>query len=249
MTPRRMKEIMVARGIEGLIVFEHPQSSLRLEFDFSPFTSAAVGYGWMHSGLDSVASNLHNDFSKAWSELAHRAYLRPGLAFDGSCSEYSLLCWKSAYCYQESLWGQFDRIPICHYNRANLRELADWYYQFQPDVILGLPWSTYHDLQALGIAIPEDSAFVALQQDGTTLGLTGIDLQSRALATKVVDLVAEKLGRFEKGIPAEAQLVLYDGVWLEGKTLPDKGPFGEPKHLSTAVLGRSPETSVPGAVG
>jgi LacI family transcriptional regulator len=219
MTGRRMKQILLTRAIEGLIAFDHLQVQVEIDFDFSPFASSVIGHGLAKTGLDAVGGNFHNDLSRALHKTIEQGYQTPGLAIDNSYTHQSFHAWKSSYCYQESIIAERERIPVCVYDRDNLVTLGDWYSRHRPDAILGLSWSTYRDLQTLGLNIPNDVGFVTLLQDDRTPNVTGMELQYKAIATRAVDLVAERLRRFEKGLPATPELILIDGTWSEGRTL------------------------------
>ncbi len=221
MSSRRMKQILLARGIEGLVVIDRPEVTSYLDFDFGLFAATAIGRGLARCGLDTVGCNLHDDATRALAEIARKGYQNPGLALDAECCESNLLAWRSAYCYDASLAHRRAEIPVCIYDRNDLQSLAAWYFQHKPDAVLGLPWSTFQDLKSLGIALPSDAGFATMYRDERFQEAAGMRLPFTAIAEKAIDVVADKLRHYQKGVPTKPQLVLYDGVWEDGPSLPD----------------------------
>jgi hypothetical protein len=100
--------------------------------------------------------------------------------------------------------------------------LATWFHRYRPDAVLGLSTSTYRDLRQLGLLVPGETGFVTLLQDERIPEIAGMNLQYKAIGSRAVDLVAEKLRRFEKGLPEVPELILIDGRWTDGESLPAK---------------------------
>lgn len=220
MSVRRMTQILRTRGVEGLIVVDHLQARAKIDFPFGDFAAVVIGHGLAETRLDVVGNNLHGDLFRARHIARERGYLHPGLALDSENSPESLHAWISSYGYHESIARNRRKIPACIYDRGNLRALRNWYRKHKPDVILGLPWSTHQDLRALGIKPPDDVGFLSLLQADDSGLFSGIALQYRAIAARAIDMVCEKLRRFERGPPEFPELVLINGSWLEGATLP-----------------------------
>jgi LacI family transcriptional regulator len=219
MTPSRMKTILLTRGIEGLIVFSYSKAPAIIDFDFSNFAASAIGRALNQPRLDAVGGDLHNDLNTVVLKIQERGFDRIGLALDKGFSVRSLHSWEAAYQYYRANVPEALRIPTCIYSRSDTTELENWMHQFKPDCVIGTSVTTYKDLIDLGFSFPQDAGFVTLSQDDNYPGITGIELPHRLMATKAVDIVAEKLRNHERGLPKNPELVLFAGRWIEGNTL------------------------------
>lgn len=220
MSPKRIKEIMINRGIEGLIVIDNPESSGRIEFDFTPFASVVIGHGLPEIGLDSVGGNLHQDMLRVLSETTARDYHNPGLVLEANGSMRNSQYWTSAYCYFQSKLSAENRIPFCLFDHDNLEDLGQWYDHYRPDVIISASDSIRMNLEKLGIHVSEDTGFATLLQNNQDSPMAGISLPAMPIASRAIDLVADKLRRFERGVPPTPEVTLFEGTWREGASLP-----------------------------
>lgn len=219
MTPSRMKDILLTRGIEGLIVLSYAKVPAVLDFDFSPFSAVVIGRALSEPRLDAVGEDLHNDLETAVMNIRARGYRRIGLALDSAFSSRSRHCWEAAYQFYQANIPEAERIPSCVYPRSNTDPLAAWMRQFKPDCVIGISETTYPDLLNLGFSFPGDAGFATLIRDEKYPGLAGMAFQHKRIAAKAVDIVVEKLRSHEHGLPDNPELVLFAGRWMDGDSL------------------------------
>lgn len=221
MTPARLRQIILHRGIEGLVVFSYASAPAVIDFDFSGFAASVIGRGLAHPRLDAAGSNLHNDLDCVIRNALRLGYRRPGLAIPLSAAARSLHCWEAAYQFYQSNLPARARVPACVFDPASIRPLQRWADQHRPDCIIGQS-TTYDVLQRLGYALPGQFGFATLVQESRLPGLAGINLALDLIASKAVDIVVEKLKTNRRGLPQEPELILYEGKWWDGASLPPR---------------------------
>lgn len=219
MTPSRMENILLTRGIEGLIVLSYAKSPAVVEFDFSNFSAAVIGRALTQPRLDAVGGDLNTDLNTAILKIKEQGYDRIGMALDDGFSARSMHRWETAYQYYQTYIPKSQRVPACIYSRSDTSLIAKWIQQFKPQCIIGLSSTTYQDLIGLGFSFPQDAGFVTLIQDDRYPRIAGIDLPHRLLATKAVDIVVEKLRLHKYGLPENPELILFAGRWVDGESL------------------------------
>lgn len=219
MSPSRMKNILLTRGIEGLIVLSYAKVPAVIDFDFSKFAAVVIGRALSQPRLDAVGEDLYNDLETAVLNIRSRGYRRIGLALDSGFSARSRHCWEAAFQFYQVNLPRSERVPLCIYSRANTAPLEGWVHQHNPDCIIGVSETTYPDLLNLGFSFPETAGFVTLIQDVKYSGLAGMVFQHKRISAKAVDIVDEKLRFRERGLPENPELVLFAGHWIDGDSL------------------------------
>lgn len=221
MTPARVRQIINHRGIEGLVVFSYASAPAVMDFDFSGFAAAVIGRGLSHPRLHAVGGNLHNDMDCAVSKAAGLGYRRIGLALPINAATRSLHCWEAAYQFRQFNLKPKERMLPCIYDPRNMHDLKKWLSSQKPDCVIGVT-DTYLALQKLGFRVPQQIAFATLVQENIVPELAGINLPHDLIASKAVDIVVENLRANRRGLPANPELILYDGTWVDGGSLPGR---------------------------
>jgi len=221
MSSARIRQIMVHRGIEGLIVFSYARAPAAIDFDFSGFAASVIGRGLAQPRLDAAGGNLHNDLDCVVRRATQLGYKRIGLALPFAAAARSLHCWEAAYQFYQLGVLPRERVLACIFDPAKPKSLSRWVVHFKPDCIVGLA-DTYFALQKFGFHMPKNFGFATLIQDESLPDAAGIDLPHRLIASKAVDMVVEKLRSNKRGLPENPELILYDGKWLDGASLPPR---------------------------
>lgn len=221
MSPTRVRQIIDHRGIEGLIVFSYVSAPAVIDFDFSGLAASVIGRGLAHPRLHAVGGNLHNDLDCVLRKASDLGYRRIALALPVAAATRSLHCWEAAYQFFQFKLKPKERVPPCIYDPANLRELERWLIRNKPDCVIGMS-ETCLAIQRLGFKIPVQIGFATLMQEKSVPGLAGIMQPFELVASKAVDIVVENLRANRKGLPASPELILYDGTWADGESLPSR---------------------------
>ena len=113
-----------------------------------------------------------------------------------------------------------DRLDELYAPTIEPSALGAWMRAERPDAVIS-PRNNVHDmLVQLGYRIPRDVGFASLAASaGGVPDLTGVDERPEMVGTAAVDFLIAQLHRGELGLPANRQLVLVEGGWIDGATI------------------------------
>ncbi len=228
MTPARLGGILVARGIEGMIV--SPQSSRKFgaQLDFAPFAVATFGYGLQYPPLHRASANITRGILDATATLVGRGYRRIGLAITRWVDERSDSTYSGAMLRFQQQVPAADRVPMLLFPDNNLSRGAEvfcrWFKRHRPDVVISFS-AHVRDWLALRLRkrIPDDVGFVVHDWVAGDEGIAGINHQRSEIAAAAVDLLATQLMHNERGVPKVPRQVLTPALWVEGMSIRPPG--------------------------
>lgn len=220
MTPERLRGILQARGVEGLLILGTPTWVERIDFDFSAFSCAAIGYS-VRMPAHRASPHQYEELFLAIRRLTELGYRKPGLILTEDTDSRTLHHYSSAFL--RSQWCQLPAtIPLQVLPHIGFEEFKSWFQAYEPDVVIAqapaapiyLDW-----LQRLRRPAPQKCGFVSLDIDPTlAFTCSGILQNCEKVAAAAVDLVAAQIQRRERGMPELPKTVLIEGTWIDGVT-------------------------------
>lgn len=224
MTPHRFCDILVNRGVHGLLIARMPPGHHALELAWERFSAVALGMTLHSPRLHHVTENHFDTAQQAMRQCRERGYRRVGFAFtDANDSPSVGERWMGAYLSGQLQYPVKDRLPICPGSPATARQFAEWFDQYKPDALLVnhappvLNW-----LRSMGRQAPRDVGLVELE-DHPDQGSSGVYYDPAKIGALAVEMLIGLMHRNDKGIPADPHEVLLTGEWREGHTLPRRG--------------------------
>lgn len=226
--PRRLQQILLHRGIPGLI-FNRMTSTgeklLRL-FNPRPFACAALGWRFVGENYHSATNDQFQSAALATSALRERGYRRIGLLLDATVDSGLGRRFLGGYLSQLDPHSGTPGIPIFT-DLWNPRALAEWIRGHSLDALLSLPYPFHTVVRDAGFSIPDDLAFAYLDvhADDPLFGnCAGVDQHHRSVGAAAVDLVVAQIHRRESGPPDRQKNVLIESTWVDGWSAPQRGP-------------------------
>ncbi len=220
-TARRLTKILLARGIHGIIVGPSSYGRGHMTLEWENFSSIILGHSIFEPRLHRVVNNQKQTVEFALRKARSKGYRRPGLF---------LSRWQDVRCdlnftagYYAVSAGKLPVIPPLLFDGMNKGNTQAWLKKFRPDVLLGSGIESLQFLQSLDPGIGLTKGYVDLdlfEPDGSVAGI----VQNHPIVGAVaVDLLIQMVSHSEKGVPKFPKLVLIEGTWTEGATLPRRG--------------------------
>jgi len=226
MTPARMRDILLARGIDGLILMGAPQWSARLDFDLDRFACAALGYS-LRVPLHRACQHQYQEMFTTLAQLERRGYRRPGLMLTEDADQRTLHHWSAAFLWWQQSRPAAGRLPILRAARLEPPVFRRWFERHRPDVVIAQSPSAATIgswLADAGAPVPEACGLADLDVDPGE-ACSGIRQNYEQVAAAAVDLVVAQILRNERGIPTHPKVVLIEGQWVDGGTTrPEPSP-------------------------
>lgn len=224
MTPRRFREILDARGIEGLLCFGSPQIDAELPSELDHYAIVAQGIT-IRTPLHRVITHGFNDTWRTLDRLRARGYRRPGIVLGRNEDDRGGHVRSSAYLgWCDYVLGSHEAIPVLRLERAAEAPLIDWLARYRPDVmIVADRYDVLREftaiLEANRIRVPEDLGVAAISQILEGTGLSGMQENQDLMGAWAVELLLARIMNQDLGIPQHPRIELVESQWVEGTSL------------------------------
>jgi LacI family transcriptional regulator len=222
MNPRRLIEIIRARGIRA-VIFEHfMERSVSLEgLDLSDFAMVSIGGALLNPKIHRVEVNHYGNLIKTIKVLQGRGYRRFGVIIP-NIFERSSDFKRSAALHSDDLHiDEKDIIPLFHHDEEDdLNKLAAWLKRYQPDCVLGVGKNIPQQLETIGYDCHEaNRGYAHLGWHSSYQDFAGMNPKWHSAGKVAVNLVIDQLTRNEYGVPEDPLWVLVEGEWVEGASV------------------------------
>lgn len=224
MTLRRFSDILAARGIDGLLCFGSPDFNEDFPDELGGHAVVTLGLS-IRTPLHRVTSHFYNDTLHALNRVHALGYRRPGLVLGMHEDTRSAYAHASAYLgWCEHTLGQGRALPILRLREVEEAQLAGWYGQQRPDVLLFVHLPDMIPrfravIRRLQIDVPARLGVAVLSHlvDGT--GFSGLQQNQRLMGAWAVELLAARIANRDFGIPASPRTEMVESEWIEGGSL------------------------------
>ena len=219
MTPDKLRRIIHARGIQGLLLAPQPFARTWPGIDFAGLPSISFGYSMQPAVLHVVTNHHYHTVSLAFSHLVALGYRRIGFLisedWDAKVDNNFTAGWQiSSQKYADKIVA----IPPYKTPLEDAAKFKNWFKRQRPDVLIGRD-DDLKSLESLGYSIPRDLGFASLDMDVKGSRISGVNENNTLIGQKAVDILVGMIHRSEHGVPETPIRTLVEGVWVPGKTL------------------------------
>ncbi len=208
----RLREILRARGVRGVLLPPPPPDVGRVELSWEGLAVVSFGCSRVEPRLHSIHNHHYRSMELLLSELKALGYRRPGLALTRSINQSVDGAWSAAYFNQHFESGGWMPDPLIGDDWTAL-DLQVWRAARRVDVVItdrseALDWLRDH-----WVDVPGECGFVLTGRHPGHPLCAGIDENSTVIGAAAVDLLASLVERAEFGVPTNPQNVLIEGFW------------------------------------
>lgn len=220
---KRMRNILEARGIQGLVFMPFRGVLFRLDgFDFSTFSAVAIGYGLQSPQLHRAASQQTLAAMRVVEHVMKNGYRRIGIVLPEEVDT------RTQHRYLAGFLGRMEinasspaRIPPFIFDRMDGGLLRKWISDHEVEAVV----SSYHEmpevLDELGIVPGEEIGLAMIDYQGTR-ELAHMEVPYASIGKAAVNLVHGLLSINERGVPERPSVLTVPGVWVDGPSLPKR---------------------------
>jgi LacI family transcriptional regulator len=222
----RMRDIMMARGIKGLVIVCGPAPVDSIGLDLAPFASVTIGYG-VGLPLHRACQHQYEEMFQLLARLRGLGYKRPGLVIETETDRRTRFHYTSAYSIAGRARGE-KAIPALFGTEITRDVFSEWVRRHAPDAVIAHGSAAAHVysgwLARMGKKTPGDIGLAALDVDTfASERCSGIVQDYEQVAAAAVELAASQVRTGEKGIPATPKVLMIEGRWQDGGTTRRQG--------------------------
>ncbi|MDF1814587.1 MAG: LacI family DNA-binding transcriptional regulator [Verrucomicrobiales bacterium] len=223
LTPKRLQQVLRARGIEAVIVSPQSIQLPCAQIDYSPFASVTFGNAMQEPALHMCAGNMTLGIQNAAEQLRARGYRRIGVAVTQWIVNRSQFGYTGGLFHWQLGLPPEDRVPLLLFPQNDISLGFDAFHQWmtihRPDALITFDTHVPDWLKQLGLRVPEDIGFVAHDWTPEMTGLAGIYQRRDHLAAAAVDLLVSQLSQHEHGVPEVPRQVMTPPQWVDGPSV------------------------------
>lgn len=223
----RLQEIIVARGITGVLLSPvlTSETSLALDWDWSGLAAVVIGNVTWTPELHHVGHHHFFAMRTVLLELVKLGYRRPAAVVDAVIDERAKHAWTGAFFANHPEPERARRLLHVHDGRRP-RDLAAWLRGSGADALIV---SAVAQLSAPGVRAfcRQKRLQVATLRWSAALpaNLAGIDQCDELLGAQAVELLIAQLHHNERGPPRHPGMMLFPGQWV-APTVPARAGAG-----------------------
>ncbi len=221
---RRLKSIMLARGIKGALVVGL-MNDCNLPEKLLPIAEAlpmmVTGVRTRNPTIPYVCVDHHGLALQAVENALRLGYSRPGLVLDQTIDRLVEGRFSAGYLYGQMRLPVEDRLPPLyqkHIEEEDQVAFKKWMQKYQPDVIFTLYNDVSHWLEKLSIKVPQDVGLIQLEWRKSDPNWSGMRQHNDHTGEAAVDMLVGMIHRGETGLQAEPRALLIAPSWQRGKT-------------------------------
>ncbi|MBP8256844.1 MAG: LacI family DNA-binding transcriptional regulator [Opitutaceae bacterium] len=225
MSFKRARDILEARGIEGLLCFGSPEFGAGFPSELEGFAVVTQGLS-IGVPMHRVISDGYTDTWNALDRVHKRGYRRPGLVLGLYEDQRNRHANASAYLgWCEQMMGSAEKVPILRVDQVDVDQLGAWLQRHRPDVVIfDHHYSLIEPFKAalgrLGFRMPGRPGVAVISQIVRGTGFAGMEENQQLMGAWLVELLAGRIVNRDFGLPTQARVEMVESRWVPGASLP-----------------------------
>lgn len=224
LTAERLEQILLARGIYGIMIPPHPLQPDWGSFNWERFSALRLGRSMMTPRTHVVTSDHVANAMTAVDAIRLHGYKRIGFVGDTAVTDRRWL-FEAGFLRAQLEISQRDRLRIFAVDRLNpyasQTELTTWLKKHKPDAVLSSFPQLPDMVQKSGYRIPEDIGMAATSILDGNLD-AGIHQNSEEIGRVATLMLISLIHDNARGIPLIHRELLVKGKWIDGSSLPPR---------------------------
>lgn len=212
LTPERLRQILSARGVRGVLLPPPAPTAPRVELDWDGLAVVSFGCSREEPRLHSIHCHHYRAMETLLAELWALGYRRPGLLLKRSIDASVDGAWSAAYLrFAHETAGRLPRPLISDDWDAD--EVLAWREAQRVDVVVSESIEVLDWLREGGVDVPGECGFALAGRHREHPACAGLDENSVVIGETAVELLTSLVERGEFGVPKSPQNVLIEGFW------------------------------------
>ena len=223
-SPARVREILLSRGVRGVLVLPLIDRLELARFDWSGLAGLYADYLNDRPGLHAICPDHFRAMILTLERLHALGYRRPGLVLHERHDARLLHRWEAAFrSHLGHHSGLVFRAPyfVAEVNRGD--GFKRWFRGADCDVVVAHYPEARRWMEEVGARVPETHGFCCLNLVNLTRPCAGLDMQPRMLGARAAELLIGQIMRNETGVLERPLTTTMPVDWVDGPTLRRQG--------------------------
>lgn len=226
-SPKRLESMLVARGVEGVLIPPHQEAPDWGDFDWDKFSVLRFGMSVPSPDSNLVTADQFRATGMAVTRIHEQGYRRIGLMVDSELDDHLGGNYYGGFVTAQRKLKLNAKLPpfaasAALHRRAPRQEAENvrhWLERHRPDAILTTQPYLPQMLIDLGYRIPEDIAVAGTSVCDIPVD-AGIDQRSFEIGRIAMQMLIKQISVGEKGQVSSPSRILVESRWQDGKSLP-----------------------------
>lgn len=224
---RRFEQILLTRGIRGVLIPPHEIPPEWGGFDWSKFSVIRFGLSVPSPDSHLVTADQLRAMLMALRKIRDLGYQRIGLVMPRDTDQRLGGNFIGGFAAAQEFYKLAALPPLLANERWYIEQpekatqsLGQWLTRHKPDALLTFVGEIPRMLRGLGYNIPKD---IGVAGTGIDVPVdAGIDQHSEAIGRMAVEMLVAQINLNERGEPADPCRILIECRWRDGKSLPPR---------------------------
>ncbi len=221
MTPRRIDEILDARGIRGVLIPPEPEPLFQAGLDWSKVAAVATTTTAEPLRLHRVLPHNFLNMRLLIHAALDLGYRRIGLVQWPQLEERQMFAPTEVYTWFAHFAKRIPPLPVFEWNWALgekvFPRVRSWFQKHKPDLVLGIDDYVLDALQeGTGLKAPHDFGYISYGE--APAGFSRLDQNPAAVGAAAIDMLSAQIHRGETGLPQIPKTMLIEGMFVPGST-------------------------------
>lgn len=217
---KRFSQILLSRGIRGVILAPFQFPADRLELDWNELAVVTLERPAHYTFFHHVVPNHFAGLLLAWEQLLARGYNRIGIIVWTDLAERSSHQWEAGYAYLQSKTLELNRVTALVLEPGDpVTQIRSWLRRERPEAVISRSDGFFEAVKREGLRIPRDIGYASLNVVDDQPNCSGIQQHRHAMGEIAVDVLNSLLQGNHRGFHEIPHGTHVDGTWQEGKTL------------------------------
>lgn len=229
-SPKRFEQILLARGIQGVLIPPHDELLDWKDFDWEKFSVLRFGMSVQNPDSNQVTSDVFRAIVMAMRQIHEYGYRRIGFTVNEEFNARLGGNFLSGYFYAQTLLNSDPVLPplLTTFKARGDRDftqqrraLERWLREYKPDAVLTTDIELPDLLRELGLRIGTDIAVAGTSILDIPMD-AGIDQRSEAVGRIAVEMLVKQINVNERGEPPDPCRIMVESRWRDGSSLPKR---------------------------
>ena len=240
--PKDYEQILLARGVRGVLLPPHHKPPDWGDFDWARFSVIRFGMSVRSPDSNLVSADHSRAIIMAVAKIVEYGYRRIGFIVSDEYDQRLGGYFYGGFCSAQWMFHLNPALPPLttlqklHQSdpAAALETLREWLLKHKPDAILTAESLIVEMIKELGYRIPQDLAVAGTSVIDLPLD-AGINPRPGQIGRIAVEMLVRQMTLNERGVPAAPCRILVESHWQNGKSLPCRGQGRQGRGVERAV--------------